>query len=493
VKAGGQQHLHKLLQVPVRAPALRHRRRRHAPELARALPHGPPLIPDGLCDRGRHRPGVGHGVGALRHGHGHAGLREQPRVRELVGAHGPRQHGHPGGGRLQHGVPAAVREEPAHGAVAQHLHLRRPAADHQPPRRRARLEPLRHRGARPRRPHERRRAPRQRVRHGRRLRRRQRRLRPEADVHDGAVRERVQPRGHPRRRHRGLPAAVARRAGVRQRAHREHPLGRQVGERPRHAVRLQRRERVGDEAVAAQVPEEELPDRLGHLVPRRVLPEQAREVAPREGRRAGDLRERDRLVVEVPRRRAAPERVRHGEVERGGGGEGDVRHAQVPGQRLRPAREEVGDDGRHAASVPALRVAPGEQRRPERRERGHEGAEEVAREVLGVLAAPRREQLRGRREGQREHGRGRAGAEQRRQQRGVAGRDGDGDREASRGEQRGQVEEREHVSLRRVRHKKHVRVAAIAREALRLRSVRGHGRQVQWMDLDGRYKLIKTY
>jgi len=54
-----------------------------ANQLHHTLPHGLPRLPDGRGDRFNYPPSLG----ALRHGHGHADLREQACVCQLVGAH----------------------------------------------------------------------------------------------------------------------------------------------------------------------------------------------------------------------------------------------------------------------------------------------------------------------------------------------------------------------------------------------------------------------
>jgi hypothetical protein len=82
--------------------------------------------------------------------------------------------------------------------------------------------------------------------------------------------------------------------------------------------------------------------------------------------------------------------------------------------------------------------------------------------VLGVLAAPSGEEGRGR---ERQHDRAhrREGRDERLEQRGVPGRDGDGDRDPARSELCYEIEERGQVTLCWERHGKHVwLVAAIA-------------------------------
>uniref|UniRef100_A0A0E0KW11 Uncharacterized protein n=1 Tax=Oryza punctata TaxID=4537 RepID=A0A0E0KW11_ORYPU len=458
--------LHKPLQILVGAPTAPRRDRGFGGELLGARPRAAPLLPDRIGQHGRELAGVGRDADPARaRAQRHARiLHEQPRVHELVGRHGPRQHGHPGGHRLQHRVPPAVRHEPPHRRVPQRRHLRRPPAHHHPAlrrRRRPRLEPFRDNAVAAHDPHERDGAPFQRLCqcgcHGRR----QHRLATEAHVQDRTFREGVQPRAEIAGCNGRFPAAIAGGVRVRRhRAHRPHALEPHVLQRRVQVPPLECPERVRHESPALQIPETVLLQRLANLLfyeAFNVDLVQHGDLSPLKRRLAGDRRERNLKPIVAPHGsldQAAEERVRHGGAEHAGGREYDPRDTDLGGERLRPPAEEVGYDGDDG--VRRLRPGPREDGLVERGERVDEHGDVDGRAIPGVLEAGGEGRVGGEGEDEPVDGVGVRGEERGELGR-VGGRGDDGEAESSRREEGGEVVERKRVALRREGDKEDVR------------------------------------
>ncbi|KAJ1291409.1 hypothetical protein BS78_02G313000 [Paspalum vaginatum] len=281
-------------------------------------------------------------------------------VHLLLRVHRPAKHRHARRDPLQRRVPPAVRHERARRPVMQHLHLRRPVLDDEAPAAGALQEPVWQEGvevrvrARVEQPRLCAAATRARGSHHPQeavagplqaeghlpqllLRVGGRADASEAEEHDAALWLPVEPRqalvllscltaaGAGSARHQ-RPDAV----------HRRHP-SLPAGENLRvpessHRPRLQRRERVHQDAVGLRVPAHRVQRRPVHLTVG-ILERLAREVRRRHGRHAAEL---ERGVSELPEAglafRAHPRQLEeHRDRGRVGGEEGVRRDAELPG------------------------------------------------------------------------------------------------------------------------------------------------------------------
>ena len=297
---------------------------------------------------------------------------DEPAVDLLVDEERPAHRRHALDGSLQRRVPAGVRQEAPHGAVPQHVPLRRPPHDARlaVSRRRRRDGFLEVGVLQPRRDHVRPEHPEERVAGGdepgqelRELLRRDDGEAPQADVHDGPVRLAVQPR------HAAvvLPPLAGQGGGRR----RGHDVERSDGEDVAHVARdvvergaLHGRRRVQHERPRVPAARRE----IDHLLQQRgvlklgAVAALAWKIPPaQEALHARDAAHR---LVEVATGRegelAELEQPGHGQVgeeaARARRAEAERRDAELLGDINRERQEAIGDDAGHRREAAAIAI-----------------------------------------------------------------------------------------------------------------------------------------
>uniref|UniRef100_A0A8R7PBH9 Uncharacterized protein n=1 Tax=Triticum urartu TaxID=4572 RepID=A0A8R7PBH9_TRIUA len=284
----------------------------------------------------------------------HAGaprLLDEPGVDRLVGPQRQRRHRHPEAERLQRGVPAAVRDEAAHGAVRQDVQLRAPAHDERVARRRRRVQQVARELrllAGPDDPQERLASRQEAAGQLLHLGGADGRVAAEGDVDDGARRPGVQPldAGVLRVEQVGAVGEAVDVPGIiggRQRNARPYGSDLEVALQPIQNLILQLIERV-DENPVPHVSISELGERGGgERRVRRVMEHEGRELPPLQPRQPGKRLAPDPRVVSRRRRVQQPgvDVVVHGARRARLGGEGYGRQTQPPRCARHPMHERV--------------------------------------------------------------------------------------------------------------------------------------------------------